>query len=65
MWVGMLRLNGIIVHNPALVVLLAVVIAAALSIGTAIVVLYFKDRGRAQFVYAYSARCHYWWGLFA
>lgn len=52
MWVGLLRLNDIVIQNWALVMLLAVIVAAAISIGTAIMALYFKDRERAQFVYS-------------
>ena len=52
MWVGLLRLNDIIIQNSVLVMLLAVIMAAAVSIGTAIMSLYFKDRERAQFVYS-------------
>jgi ABC-type Na+ efflux pump permease subunit len=52
MWIGLLRLNSITIHNPALVTLLAVIIATAISVGTAIIALYFKDRERAQFVYS-------------
>jgi len=52
MWVGLLRLNSIIIQNPTLVILLAVIIATAISVGTAIIALYFKDRERAQFVYS-------------
>ncbi|MFC1941824.1 ABC transporter permease [Chloroflexota bacterium] len=52
MWVGLLRLNDIVIHNFVLVMLLAVVLAAAISVGTAIMALYFKDRERAQFLYS-------------
>lgn len=52
MWVGLLRLNSIIVQKPTLVILASVIIAATLSVGTAIIALYFKDRERAQFVYS-------------
>jgi ABC-2 type transport system permease protein len=52
MWVGLLRLNDIVIQNAALVMLLAVIVAAAVSVGTAIMALYFKDRERTQFVYS-------------
>ena len=52
MWVGLLRLNGIVIQNAALVIMLAVIIASAVSVVTAIVALYFKDRERAQFFYS-------------
>jgi ABC-2 type transport system permease protein len=52
MWVGLLRLNDIVIRNAVLVMLLAVIIAAAISVGAAIMALYFKDRERTQFVYS-------------
>ncbi len=52
MWVGLLRLNNIVIENAGLVILLGVVIAAAISVVTAIMALYFKDRERTQFVYS-------------
>lgn len=51
-WAGLLRLNGIIIHRPALVLLLAAIIAATISFSAAIIALYFKDRERAQFMYS-------------
>lgn len=52
MWVGLLRLNSIVIQNAGMVVLLGVVIAAAISVVTAIMALCFKDRERTQFVYS-------------
>jgi ABC-2 type transport system permease protein len=52
MWVGLLRLNDIVIQNSVLVMLMAVIVAAAISVGTAIMALYFKDRERTQFVYS-------------
>jgi ABC-type Na+ efflux pump permease subunit len=52
LWVGLLRLNDIVIQSAGLVVLLAVVLAAAISVGSAIMALYFKDRERTQFVYS-------------
>jgi len=52
MWVGLLRLNDIVIQNSVLVMLLAVIVAAGISVGTTIMALYFKDRERAQFVYS-------------
>ena len=52
LWVGLLRLNNLFIQNTGLVLLLSVIIAASISIGTAIIALYFKDRERAQFVYS-------------
>ena len=51
-WVGLLRLNDIVIQNAVLVVLLAVTIATAISVVTVIMALYFKDRERTQFVYS-------------
>ncbi|MFH1647473.1 MAG: ABC transporter permease [Chloroflexota bacterium] len=52
MWVGLLRLNSIVIQNAPLVILLGIVIAAAISVLTAVMALYFKDRERTQFVYS-------------
>jgi hypothetical protein len=52
MWVGLLRLNHIVIQNAAMVMLLGVVIAAAISVVTAVMALYFKDRERTQFLYS-------------
>ena len=52
MWVGLLRLNDIVIQNAPLVILLGIVIAAAISVLTAVMALYFKDRERTQFVYS-------------
>jgi len=52
MWVGLLRLNNIVIENAGLVILLGVVIAAAISVITAVMALCFKDRERTQFVYS-------------
>ncbi len=52
MWVLLLRLNGLIIENAALVLLLAFCIAAFISFLAAAISLYFKDRERAQFTYS-------------
>jgi ABC-type transport system involved in multi-copper enzyme maturation permease subunit len=52
MWVGLLKLNDIVIQNPFLVMLTAVILAGTISVGTAIMALYFKDRERTQFVYS-------------
>jgi len=52
MWSGLLWLNHLYIQNLGLVLLLAVTIAAAFSVGTAGIALYFRDRERAQFVYS-------------
>lgn len=52
MWVGLLRLNNIVIQNAVLVIILGIVIAAVISIITAVTAIYFKDRERSQFVYS-------------
>ena len=52
MWVGLLRLNDIVIQNAGQVILLGVIIAGAISVITAIMALCFKDRERTQFVYS-------------
>ena len=49
---GLLIWNGIVVERLILVLLLAVSFAVAISLGAAIIALWFKDRQRAQFVYS-------------
>ena len=52
MWVGLLRLNDIVIENAGLVIALGIVVASAISVLTAVMALYFKDRERTQFVYS-------------
>lgn len=52
MWVGLLHLNDIAIQNAPMVVTLGIVIAATVSVFTAIIALYFKDRERSQFIYS-------------
>lgn len=52
MWAVLLRLNGLFIQNVGFVLLLSVIVAAFISIGAAIIALYFKDRERAQFTYS-------------
>ena len=52
LWVVLLRLNNLFIQNFGLVLLLSIIIAALISIGAAIIALYFKDRERAQFIYS-------------
>ena len=52
MWVGLLRLNDIVIQNVILVILFGIVVAAVISIITAVTALYFKDRERSQFIYS-------------
>jgi ABC-type Na+ efflux pump permease subunit len=52
LWAGLLRLNGLVIQNLAIVLGLATVVAAAISFIAAFVALYFKDRERAQFIYS-------------
>ena len=48
----LLRFNGIQMQNQGLIVLLAVVIAALIAMGSALISTYFKDRERSQLVYS-------------
>jgi ABC-2 type transport system permease protein len=52
MWVGLLRLNDIVIQNTFLVILFGIVVAAVISVITAVTALYFKDRERSQFIYS-------------
>ncbi len=52
LWTILLRFNNFSVENVGLVLSLALIIAACISFGAAIVALYFKDRERAQFVFS-------------
>ncbi|MFA5366811.1 MAG: ABC transporter permease [Dehalococcoidia bacterium] len=52
MWVGLLRLNDIVIQNALPVIMLGIFIAAAVSVLTAVIALYFKDRERSQFIYS-------------
>ena len=52
MWSALLRLNGLPIQRPELVIPFAVVIATIICFVAAIISLYFKDRERSQFVYS-------------
>jgi ABC-2 type transport system permease protein len=52
LWIFLLRLNGLVIQNPVLVALIAVLSATAISFSAALVALFFKDRERAQFIYS-------------
>lgn len=52
LWVGLLRLNGTLVFNPLIVILIAVCAAAVIALIAAFVAIYFKDRERSQFIYS-------------
>ena len=52
LWSMLLRFNGIQMQNQGLIVLLAVVIAALIAMGSALISTYFKDRERSQLVYS-------------
>jgi ABC-type Na+ efflux pump permease subunit len=52
LWVGLLRLNDIVVGNAVLVITLGIIIATIIAAATAIMALYFKDRERTQFFYS-------------
>ncbi len=52
LWLVLLRLNGIVIHNPAQALLLSTIVAAILAVSAALVSMFFKDRERSQFVYS-------------
>lgn len=52
LWLMLLRFNGVRMQNPELILLLAAAIAAIISVGSALISTYFKDRERSQFVYS-------------
>ncbi len=52
LWLGLLGLNRIEIHNAGWVLLLATFIAAIIAVGAAIIAAMFKDRERSQFVYS-------------
>ncbi len=54
LWIFLLALNSITVYNIGLVLLLAVLVAAFVSFGSAILALFFRDRERAQFAYSFT-----------
>lgn len=52
LWSALLRFNGIAMQNVGLVLVLAAVTAAIITVGSAFIAVYFKDRERSQFVYS-------------
>lgn len=52
LWVLLLMMNSLSVHNVPLVLLLATIIAFCVSFGAGIIALILRDRERAQFVYS-------------
>ena len=52
LWSMLLRLNRIPIQNLGLVLLLAAVLTAIITVGSALVSIYFRDRERSQFVYS-------------
>lgn len=52
LWIGLLRMNSLSIHNIPLVLLFALLIAFCVSFGAGIIAVAFKDRERAQFVYS-------------
>jgi ABC-type Na+ efflux pump permease subunit len=52
LWTFLLRLNGLVIQNPVLVILISVLTALAISFAAVLVALFFKDRERAQFIYS-------------
>lgn len=52
LWPVLLYFNRIYIENIVPVLLLAIIIAAFISISSAIISIYFKDRERSQFIYS-------------
>ena len=52
LWLLLLRVNGTPVQRPVLVVLLGSILAADVSLGSALIAILFRERERAQFVYS-------------
>ncbi len=52
LWAMLLRVNGILIYKPALVLLMATLNAAIIGVASVFIVLYFKDRERSQFTYS-------------
>jgi len=52
LWTMLLRVNGILIHKLALVLLMATLNAAIIGVASVFIVLYFKDRERSQFTYS-------------
>ena len=52
LWLLLLRVNGTGVQKPVLVVLLAGIVAADVSLGSALIAMVYRERERAQFVYS-------------
>ena len=52
LWLLLLRVNGTSVQRPLLVVLLGGILAADVSLGSALIAILFRERERAQFVYS-------------
>ena len=52
LWIFLLSVNRLYVQNPLLVLALAIVVAAFVTLGSGIISMYFKDRERSQFAYS-------------
>ena len=53
-WIGLLRLNGVIIQNGGWVFLMGVVVSGILAVGGGLVAAVFRDRERSQFVFSLS-----------
>lgn len=51
-WVLLLGLNHLYIQNAVLVLLLALITTALVTLGSAVISMYFKDRERSQFAYS-------------
>jgi ABC-2 type transport system permease protein len=52
LWIFLLSVNRLYVQNSLLVVALAIIVAAFVTLGSGIISMYFKDRERSQFAYS-------------
>jgi ABC-2 type transport system permease protein len=52
LWWLLLSINRLYIQNAALVLLLALVISSFVTLGSALISMYFKDRERSQFAYS-------------
>ncbi|MFT3895764.1 MAG: hypothetical protein QM730_29450 [Anaerolineales bacterium] len=51
-WLVLLKLNGIVIHNTLWILLLAFIVAGITSVSAALTAVLLRDRERSQFLYA-------------
>jgi ABC-type Na+ efflux pump permease subunit len=52
LWLGLLKINGILIQNTLWVFLLALIVAGITSVSAALAAVLLRDRERSQFIYA-------------